>query len=693
MNKHVKFIIFLFSFSILNSQVVTDTVKSIQGDSLLQEENIENKIEQFTEKAEQEVDFSELTQNLEYYSRHPLNLNTATYEDLVKLGLLNDIQIRNLLTHRQKYGKLISIYELQAIDGFDLQTIYRILPYVKIASEESKTSWSLRNVKKYSKSFVLTRFTHTFPLAEGYKKDSGGYLGSPYKLYVRYNFSYFNLLSFGFTAEKDQGEEFFKGSQKQGFDFYSYHFYMRNVGPFLAVALGDYTLEFGQGLAMWTGLSFGKTSDAIYIKKSGRGILPYRSANEFNFLRGAAVQLKLTKYFYLYGFTSMRAKDGSGITTDSINQEEYTISSLNESGLHNTTTSVERKNNVKENLIGSRIQLNLNRLQVGYTSYLLHFNVPVVPSSDLYQQFYFSGKQQWINSIDYSFLYRNMNFFGEVAYDGDGLPAQIHGLMYAANYHYSLALLYRDFPRDFTSFFGSPLSEGSKPINERALYMGHEIKFSKQWWLSSYIDLFHFPWLRYQVDAPSDGVEFLSQLNYAPNKRSQFYFRYKYESKKNNFSETYAKIPLDNRKQTFRIHAAYPISDAFVFKTRVEILLHKYATESTKMGFLAYQDVVFRKKNSPLNFTLRLATFDTYSYDERIYAYENDVLYSYSIPAYYYKGSRTYFLVKYRARKNLEYWFRIAHTLYVDRTTMGSGLDLINNPAKTEVKFQIRYTF
>jgi len=125
----------------------------------------------------------------------------------------------------------------------------------------------------------------------------------------------------------------------------------------------------------------------------------------------------------------------------------------------------------------------------------------------------------------------------------------------------------------------------------------------------------------------------------------------------------------------------------------VEILLHKYATESTKMGFLAYQDVVFRKKNSPLNFTLRLATFDTYSYDERIYAYENDVLYSYSIPAYYYKGSRTYFLVKYRARKNLEYWFRIAHTLYVDRTTMGSGLDLINAPAKTEVKFQIRYTF
>lgn len=691
--KKILYLLFVPCFY-LQAQVMPDTAFRPSTDTTIVEENIQEKIEQFTETTEQEQDFTEISENLQYFARHPINLNNTSYEELSRLGLLTDIQIGNLLLHIQKNGKLISLYELQSIDGFDLPTIYKILPYVKIASEESKTSWSLRNIGKFSKSVLITRYTITLPLAEGYKReDSTGYLGSPYRLYLRYHFSYFNLLSAGFTAEKDQGEEFFKGSQKQGFDFYSAHLFLRKIGPFMAIAVGDYTLEFGQGLAMWTGLSFGKTSEATFIKKSGRGILPYKSVNEFNFLRGFAFQMKLLRSVYVYGFGSIRMRDGSVASTDSISQEEFTITSLNESGLHNTNTSVARKNNVEEKLMGGRLELNFSYFKLGYTSYLLHFNNEFTTPSLLYQMYAFTGKTQIMNSLDYSFLFRNFNFFGEIAHDGTGEPAQLHGVMMAVNYNYSLSVLYRNYPRDFHSFFGSPLSEGSKPNNERAWYIGQEIKFSRQWIFNTYLDMFRFPWLRYLVDAPSEGNEFLAQLNYIPNKKTQLYFRYKFEEKNKNVTREYVMVPEPDRRQWFRFHATYPISNAFIFKTRVELLLHQFSSQPVHTGFLGYQDVLLRKKNSPLAFTLRFAIFDTYSYDERIYAYENDVLFSYSIPAYYYKGSRTYFMIKYSFRKNIDIWFRLAHTLYLDRTTIGSGLDLIDQPSKTEFKVQIRYKF
>ncbi|MCX7697762.1 MAG: helix-hairpin-helix domain-containing protein [Bacteroidales bacterium] len=688
------FLLNIFVCIYLHSQVIPDTTPRFPSDTLIIEEKIQDKIEQFTENTEQEQDFTEISENLQYFARHPINLNNTNYEELSRLGLLSDLQIGNLLLHIQKNGKLLSIYELQSIEGFDLPTIYRILPYIKIASEESKTSWSFRNVSKFSKSVLISRYSLTLPLAVGYsREDSSGYLGSPYKLFIRYHFSYFNLLSAGFTAEKDQGEELFRGSQKNGFDFYSAHVFLRKIGPFMALALGDYTLEFGQGLAMWTGLSFGKTSDATYIKKAGRGILPFRSVNEFNFLRGFAMQMKLFRSVYLYGFGSIRMKDGSILQQDSLSQEEFTITSLNESGLHNTYSSMNRKNNVQEKLLGGRMEVNLSRFKLGYTSYFLHFNKNFATPSDLYQMYDFTGNTQLMNSFDYSILLRNFNIFGEVAHDGSGQPAHLHGLMMAANYHYSVSVLYRNFPRDFHSFFGTPLSESSKPNNERAWYIGQEIKFSRQWILNAYMDMFQFPWLRYLVDAPSEGTEILAQLNYLPNKKTQLSLRYKYEEKNKNVSQQYVKKPESDQRQWFRFHATYPISNAFIFKTRVELLLHKFATQPLRTGFLGYQDVLLRKKNSPLSLTLRIAFFDTYSYDERIYAYENDVLYSYTIPAYYYKGSRTYFIIKYTFKKHLDIWLRIAHTLFLDRTTIGSGLDLINQPSKTELKVQIRYTF
>ncbi|MBL0144814.1 MAG: hypothetical protein IPP48_02690 [Chitinophagaceae bacterium] len=59
-------------------------------------------------------------------------------------------------------------------------------------------------------------------------------------------------------GEKDAGEQFFKGNQKQGFDFYSTHLFARNIGIVKALALGDFTVNMGQGLTQWQSLAFKK---------------------------------------------------------------------------------------------------------------------------------------------------------------------------------------------------------------------------------------------------------------------------------------------------------------------------------------------------------------------------------------------------------------------------------------------------
>jgi hypothetical protein len=47
-------------------------------------------------------------------------------------------------------------------------------------------------------------------------------------------------------------------------------------------------------------------------------------------------------------------------------------------------------------------------------------------------------------------------------------------------------------------------------------------------------------------------------------------------------------------------------------------------------------------------------------------------------------------MLKWRALEQLNVWFRIGRLIYSDRTTVGSGTDLINENHKTEIKVQVQ---
>jgi hypothetical protein len=129
-------------------------------------------------------------------------------------------------------------------------------------------------------------------------------------------------------------------------------------------------------------------------------------------------------------------------------------------------------------------------------------------------------------------------------------------------------------------------------------------------------------------------------------------------------------------------------------KSRVEFIDYKLDNNKTESGYLIYQDFTYSKMGKPLSITLRYALFQTDSYNARIYAYENDMPGSYSIPAYYYRGSRFYIMLDYNITRKIELWVRYSQTFYDNKNVISQGaLTEINGNTKSEIKTQVTFKF
>src|SRR5205085_6255697 len=132
---------------------------------------------------------------------------------------------------------------------------------------------------------------------------------------------------------------------------------------------------------------------------------------------------------------------------------------------------------------------------------------------------------------------------------------------------------------------------------------------------------------------------------------------------------------------------SYKVDPAINLKCRTELLWYDKGSRQ-QTGFLQLFDIAYVPMLKPYSGIVRLQYFETDGYDARIYAYENDVLYSYSIPAFFDKGFRYYVTINYNVTKDISFWIRFAQAIYPDKTSIGSGLDEIAGNRKTEIKLQ-----
>ncbi len=660
-------------------------------------QNIQNIVEDFLESTDGEnFDYNTIFENLHFYFDHPLNINEATEADLKELYLLNEIQIHDFITHRAKYGAFLSIYELQALPSWDMTTLRNVALFLKCEISSSDFNLDFRDALRNGSSTLFIKGKRILEQKRGYLPDASGekpYLGDANHLYLRYRYEYGQLFKAGITCEKDAGEPFFSNKNKYGFDFYSFFIYARNISKtFSAVSLGDFSVSMGQGLILHNDFGTGKSSFVMNVKKSGRILRPYSSVNETNFFRGAGAVIQVSRAIQAGLFASHKPIDATTIQDTAENTDFDAFGSIRFDGFHRTAAEIAHKNRIYQSNGGIQLTYNDRQLKLSVNGLYTSFSSTLSRSDELYQKYLFSGDRLMNTSVDYSYRFRNLHFFGETAVSHNGGAARIHGLLAGLDRKLDVSFVYRNYDADYQVINANAFATSNQPINEKGFYTGIEIRPLKNTTISAYADFWSNPWVGYRRDAPADGKTFFLKLAYTQKRKLDVYLQYRIEKKQVNNSEiNIIDFPEFQTTQRLRLHLGYQMHTGWEIRNRVEFSFFK--KENFSRGFLFYQDVLYKPIAKSFSFTARYTIFDVNSFDARIYAYENDILFEYYVPFFQQRGSRFYINTRYRFGSNYTFEFRLGQSYYQNAEGIGSGNEFSSASTRTEMKMQLKIKF
>ena len=671
------------------------------------QEIIQQIIERLVENTESVADYTDLQAQLQYYFENKINLNKATKEEFQNLIFLNQFQIQAIVNHKQKHGDFINVYELQAIDALDDETIYLLKHFVSV--DETDRSFQLSELKDFEKGELIFLSDVDLQTKQGYKLDeqkangNDAYLGSPHRYVIRFRQALGKHIGFGFTGEKDAGEQFFAGAQSSGFDFNSVHIHAKNIGKFKSIILGDYQANFGQGLTFGSGMASRKSAFVMNVNRFYQNIRPYGSVNENEFLRGAAFVFESNNWqitgfvSYKYINTNYRAND----TTSNFTSDAFTGYDL--SGYHRTDEEIKNKNNVLQSIYGLHLTKTFEFYKLGFTALQSNYDKSFLKGDNLYQQYNFSGNSLFNFGADYSLNLGNAMINGEFSYSDNNAFATSHNIIIPLDERFDFCLLYRKFDKNYQTTFNNPFAENSDGRNEEGIYTAIIFKPFRSLTFNTYIDIYRSPWLRYLVDAPSSGFDFLNEIQYAPNKKVVSYFRFRHETKDHNQSGntlTASTQVSPQTRQQFRFHLKYNISSSLSTESRFEKII--YSTQEfdgtnqvqiNQNGILIFQDLNFKILKNKLTTSCRLAIFDIEDYNARIYAFEDNVPYSFSVPLYQNSGTRYYIMLRYHFTKNMDFYLRYSQTTYSNVSSISSGLEMISGNNLQDLKMQFQWKF
>ncbi|MBL8007412.1 MAG: helix-hairpin-helix domain-containing protein [Ignavibacteria bacterium] len=649
---------------ILNN--VPDTTDS--GNSLTEESLLEETAE--LQDGEENPDF------LENLKRNPVDLNSASSDEINLIPFLNSVITRNIISYRNKNVQFKSRRSLLKVDGIteDLYNKIKIYVTAKKSGKNNQKDASGKNpaLKQNNKfkTLFISRFSQDLQQKAGYLNRK--YEGSKPKIYFRINSVLSGVkyqLETNITLEKDAGE-------KNLTDFVSGFAGLSRSGIINSVIAGDYTLNFAQGLAMWNSFSYSKGTEAVSpFKKKGRNLSGYRSANEVQFFRGAAADLRHGN-FGVNLFYSDNYYDASY----RLNQDE--ISGFYYDGYHRTSSEIQRKNSVKEKLTGGRITFNREGLTLGVTYWRSRFSKPVIKDS-LQQLFNFSGNSANMTGADYDFVVRNITVYGEWARSQTGAVASINSLQFTFFRIADILFSYRNYPYDFAPVHSAGFGERSgNTRNERGFYAGISFKPFKGIDINAYFDQFKFPYRSFAEPVSVSGNDFLACAEWKADKGMMFILKYKSEiseETKATFDEYGRSIKrVDSRNQiNVRAGMIYQVNRNFRLRSRFEFVNVDYGHYgSDNKGMLFYSDIRLNPLNR-LTLDFRYIIFDTDNYDSRIYEFENDIEGVMTNVPLYGNGRRLYLLINYAPFSYIRFSGKYSET-YIDGVkNTGSGNDFI----------------
>ncbi len=614
-----------------------------------------------------------------------LDLNRCTREELSQLPFLSEQQIMDIMEYRDKARRIETTMELLLVPSLDKTTADLLQHFVTIRPDSTDNRFpSLAQLARYGHHELVGTLHTPFYRRKG---DSSGYLGSPYKHWLRYTFTSSGHVKAGLVASQDAGEPFFAGRNAAGYDFYSAYLMVTGWGRMKTAVVGRYRLRFGMGLILNNSFGMGKLNTLATLGRSSNHIYAHSSRTEANYLQGAAATVRLTRHLDLTAFASWRKIDAT-LTADSTS-----IATILETGYHRTESEMRRRRNASATLWGGNLSYFSNGWHAGITAFAAGYDKPLCPNTkQIYRRWYPAGQHFWNASIDYGYVSSRINIAGETATGTCGQVATINSVSYQLSGSVALLALQRYYPYKYYSPYSSSFAEGGSVQDESGVFVGVNWTASKRLALKAYADMAYFAWPKYQASAASHSYDNFVQATYDAGHWS-WTARYRIKMREKDHASATAEGSTDTQKalamkteQRARLAVGYATGD-----TQLRLqgdMAHCHFGSDNSLGWMltAGGSTAWRW----LHVAANAGYFHTDDYNSRVYTYERSVRYTFSFPSYYGEGLRLSAQIRADLSAKWMVIAKVGYTNYFDRSTISTGLQQINGSTMTDLDLQIR---
>ena len=634
-----------------------------------------------------EVDYEQLQTDLYTLHESPIDLNNTSDEELTQLYFLSPQQIDAILAYAYRHP-FESLYELRLIPELADYEIRDLLPFVYI-NRAALNSEAINTDALYAKE-IFAKAHHEL-LTRIDARNIEAYEGTdPIYTQFRYRFDFRRRVTFGVQLRRPAGG-FARDLQ------YGAYLQLNDITPHLhTLVAGNFQASFGQGLVLAPVFHAGKSMYVTSVGQQREG-LRYYSSVDGEGLHGAGATLR-------WEWNKTTRLDVSAL---------YSMRRANDSTWHH--------------LLGANLTLRHKKLQVELTAIENLWSDSIHPYTNAkYNRHYFRGRNQAVIGASFRYNHGWFDMFGEVAtaqnhqITNDQSPitkshwgfGTIIGSRFYPTNGISLLALYRYYSPHFDNALGYAFSETSRLGDENGGYLGFDITRLRNWRFIGYGDIFYFSGYKYGLgDATRTlGYDAMAEIQYhqpgassrqtggaasaekgynpsqITNHQWRLSLRFRARAKKKGTSTYSARAIFDWQRNGWSLRTTL---DANLTNQKSTITNQ----QSIPYGISIAQDIAYNFQlstfNFPLSLRLRLQGFDAREWANRIYTYEHDVLYAYSIPAVYGLGGRAYLCLRWQIIPQLALYFRASETVYARKWAAAHSRPL----TRTDLHLLLRATF
>ena len=634
-----------------------------------------------------EVDYEQLQTDLYTLHESPIDLNNTSDEELTQLYFLSPQQIDAILAYAYRHP-FESLYELRLIPELADYEIRDLLPFVYI-NRAALNSEAINTDALYAKE-IFAKAHHEL-LTRIDARNIEAYEGTdPIYTQFRYRFDFRRRVTFGVQLRRPAGG-FARDLQ------YGAYLQLNDITPHLhTLVAGNFQASFGQGLVLAPVFHAGKSMYVTSVGQQREG-LRYYSSVDGEGLHGAGATLR-------WEWNKTTRLDVSAL---------YSMRRSNDSTWHH--------------LLGANLTLRHKKLQVELTAIENLWSDSIHPYTNAkYNRHYFRGHNQAVIGASFRYNHGWFDAFGEIAtaqnhqITNDQSPitkshwgfGTIIGSRFYPTNGFSLLALYRYYSPYFDNALGYAFSETSRLGDENGGYLGFDITRLRNWRFIGYGDIFYFSGYKYGLgDATRTlGYDAMAEIQYhqpgassrqtggaasaekgynpsqITNHQWLLSLRFRARAKKKGISTYSARAIFDWQRNGWSLRTTL---DANLTNQKSTITNQ----QSIPYGISIAQDIAYNFQlstfNFPLSLRLRLQGFDAREWANRIYTYEHDVLYAYSIPAVYGLGGRAYLCLRWQIIPQLALYFRASETVYARKWAAAHSRPL----TRTDLHLLLRATF